>query len=205
MKNLSIIISTLALSLSAEASTAPTVTKANLDVAASTASWTGKKVSGTHTGKVAFKEGTFVYKKNKLSKGEVKIDLNSITNDDVKDAEYNKKLVDHLKGEDFFDAGKHPVATFKINSFSEIHNIIEGQPNLEAKGTLTIRGVTKPYTTKVFFTPNETGFGVKGKIMIDRTQFGLKYNSKKFFDLKKLGDKMIDDQFEVDLNLVAKK
>lgn len=206
MKNTTIALAALVLSINATANTAKTTTtKATLDVAASSATWTGKKVSGTHTGKVAFKEGTFEYKKNKLSKGEVKIDLNSITNDDLKDAEYNKKLVDHLKGEDFFNAGKYPVATFKINSFSEIHNITPGQPNLEVKGTLTIRGVSKPYSTKVFFTPNDTGFDVKGKILIDRTQFGLKYNSKKFFDLKKLGDKMIDDQFEVDLNLVAKK
>lgn len=179
--------------------------EAKLDVAASTATWTGKKVTGSHTGKVSFKDGEFEYKKGKLVKGEVEVDLTTITNEDVKDAEYNKKLVGHLKSEDFFNVEKFPTATFKINSFSEIHNITPGQPNLEAKGTLTIKGVTKPYSTKVFFTPNEHGFDVKGKVTVDRTQYGLKYNSKKFFDVKTLGDKMIDDAFEIDLNLVAKK
>ena len=46
---------------------------------------------------------------------------------------------------------------------------------------------------------------MKGKLIIDRTAYGLKYNSKKFFDAKALGDKIIDDNFEVDVNLIAKK
>ncbi len=212
MKNITFTIAALVLSFNAVANDnkptkpqAPATAKATLDTTASAAVWTGKKIAGPHTGKVNFKEGAFDYKKGKLTKGNVVIDLNSITNDDVKDADYNKKLVEHLKGEDFFNTAKFPTATFKITTFSEIYNIVEGQPNMEAKGTLTIKGVTKPYSTKVFFTPSETGFGVKGKILIDRTQFGLKYNSKKFFDPKALGDKLIDDTFEVDLNLVAKK
>lgn len=209
MKKLTLMIAALALSLSASANTAKKPAKAeafaNLDVAASTATWVGKKVTESHTGKVAFKGGKFGYKNKKLANGEVVIDLNTITNEDVKNAEYNKKLVDHLKGEDFFDAAKHPEATLKITSFSEIHNITPGQPNLEVKGTLTLRGVTKPITTKAFFTPNENGFEANGKLVLDRTQYGLKYNSKKFFDVKKLGDKLIDDNFEVDFKLVAKK
>lgn len=178
---------------------------AKLDVAASSAIWTGKKLAGTHTGKVALKEGSFEFKMNKFLKGEVVVDLTSITNEDVKDAGYNKKLVDHLKGEDFFDVAKFPVATFKIESMNEIHNFVAGQPNMELKGLLTIHGVTKPYSTKIFFTPNNFGYEIKGKILVDRTMFGLKYNSKKFFDPKALGDKLIEDTFEVDLNLVAKK
>lgn len=213
MKNIMIAFAALALSFNAAANTtkkaakkdAKTAVEAKLDTAASSATWTGKKVSGTHTGKVMFKDGEFQYKKGKLVSGEVDIDLTSITNEDLKDAEYNQKLVGHLKSEDFFYVEKFPVGTFKITSFSEIHNLVPGQPNLEAKGTLTLRGVTKPYSTKVFYTPTATGFEVKGKIEIDRTEFGLKYNSAKFFDVKKIGDKLINDKFEVDLNLVAKK
>ena len=211
MKNITFAIAALALSFNAMANTANKdnkVIKATVDVAASSATWTGKKLAGTHTGKVSFKSGEFEYKKNKLSKGEVVIDLTSITNEDLKDAEYNKKLIGHLKSEDFFNVEKFPTATFKINTFSEIHNIVAGQPDMELKGTLTIKGITKPYSTKVFMTPNEAGFDIKGKIMIERTQFGLKYNAKKFLStdkLKEIGDKLIDDNFEVEVNLVAKK
>ena len=209
MTKLTLIIAALTLSLNVMASDkakkGPSKVEAKLDTAASTATWVGKKVTGSHTGKVAFKDGEFEYKNGSVAKGEVEIDLTSISDTDQTDADYNKKLVTHLKSEDFFDVAKYPTATFKIKSLSEIHNIVAGQPNLEATGTLTIHGVTKPYSTKLFFTPNDNGFEAKGKLVIDRTLFGLKYKSKKFFDIKELGDKMIDDNFEVDFNLVAKK
>jgi polyisoprenoid-binding protein YceI len=212
MNKITLVLAALTITLNAGADTAKkpkTSAKgqenATLDVAASSATWTGKKVTGAHTGKVSFKDGEFEYKNGKLAKGEVDIDLTSITDEDLKDAEYNKKLTTHLKSDAFFDVEKFPTAKFKITSLSEIHNITPGQPDLEVKGTLTMRGVTKPIDTKVFFTPTATGFTVKGKLVIDRTLFGLKYNSKKFFDVKTLGDKLIDDNFEVDLNLVAKK
>lgn len=211
MKKLILMVAALTLSVSSMADVKKTklgsnnVSYANLDTASSTATWTGKKVTGSHTGKVAFKGGKFEYKKNKLVGGEVVVDLTSITNDDVTDPEYNKKLVGHLKSEDFFYVEKFPEAKLSVKSLSEIHNFTPGQPNLEVKGNLTIRGVTKPFNTKVFFTPNDNGFEAKGKLVIDRTQFGLKFRSKKFFDIKSLGDKLIEDNFEVDLNLVAKK
>lgn len=176
-----------------------------LDTGASKISWVGKKVAGSHHGTVAAKEGSFEVKNGVVSKGEVVVDLNTIADEDLTDAEYNKKLVTHLKSPDFFDVEKFPTATFKIDSFREVHNITPGEPNAIAKGMLTIRGITKRYEAKLFYTPSDTGFGVKGKIQIDRTQFGLKYNSKKFFDPKVLGDKLIDDKFEVNLDLVAKK
>ena len=124
MKNITIVIAALALSFNAVANTgkvenkpkptaaakaeakAPATAKATLDTAASTATWTGKKVTGSHTGKISFKDGEFEYKKGKLVKGELDMDLTSITNDDVKDAEYNKKLVEHLKNADFFNVEK---------------------------------------------------------------------------------------------------
>jgi len=181
------------------------IDKATLDVTASSATWTAKKLAGTHTGKISFKEGEFEFKKGKLVKGEVEADLNSITDEDLKDADSNKKLLGHLKSEDFFDTAKFPVATFKITSMNDVYSIVAGQPNLDVKGMLTIHGITKPFQTKVFYTPSDTGFSVTGKITIERTQYGLKYHSKKFFDPKVLGDKLIEDQFDVELNLVAKK
>jgi polyisoprenoid-binding protein YceI len=176
-----------------------------IDPAASKIAWVGKKIAGPHSGTVGVKEGQFEIKSKGVTKGEIVIDLNNIVCEDLKDPEYNAKLVGHLKGEDFFDVAKHPTATFKIDSFQEVMNFRPGEPNAVAKGKLTIRGVTKPYETKLFFNAKDDTVTFTGKMMIDRTQFGLKYNSKKFFDPKALGDKLIDDQFEVDLNLVAKK
>ena len=176
-----------------------------LDLTASKATWSGKKVTGTHTGTVAFKEGKFEVKNHTIASGEVVVDLNTIVDEDVKDAEWNKKLITHLKSPDFFDVAKNPTATFKITTFTEVQSFAPGEPNAIAKGTLTVHGITHPSEVKLFYTPSDTGFTAKGKLTIDRTLYGLKYNSKKFFDPKTLGDKLIDDNFDVDLSLVAKK
>ncbi|MBI2723075.1 MAG: YceI family protein, partial [Bacteroidetes bacterium] len=51
-------------------------------------------------------------------------------------------------------------------------------------------------------TMDSAQFTAASKFNIDRTDFGLKYNSKKFFaDIK---DKAIGDIIEFDLNLTAK-
>jgi polyisoprenoid-binding protein YceI len=176
-----------------------------VDAANSKVVWLGKKIKGEHTGTIAVKEGTIDYKGNDIVGGKVVIDIKSLTNTDLTDAEYNKKLVDHLKGADFFDAEKFPTATFKITKFEEIHTFAPGEPNALVKGSLTIRGKTKPFESKLFYTAKDGKAEIKGKMEIDRTQFGLKYSSKKFFSLEKLGDKMIEDLFTVDLNLVAMK
>ncbi len=176
-----------------------------LDPSASYAVWTGRKLGGTHSGKILFKGGRFEFQNNTLSGGEIVADLTSITNEDVKDPSNKQKLLAHLTGEDFFNVTQHPVEKFKIKSANELHNIVEGQPNVEISGALLIRGVEKPYSTQVMMNPIEKGFEIKGKIVIDRTRFGLKYHSKKYFDVKELGDKLIDDRFELDLHLVAKR
>ena len=47
-------------------------------------------------------------------------------------------------------------------------------------------------------TPKATG-----KLVVDRSKYDIKYNSKSFFD--NLGDKMIHDDFTIDVKLVAAK
>ena len=57
----------------------------------------------------------------------------------------------------------------------------------------------------MFVDDTKDGFKAKGKLVVDRTVYGLKYNSKKFFDPKALGDKLINDNFDVDFEFTAKK
>jgi len=40
--------------------------------------------------------------------------MNTIICTDLEDAEYNQKLVGHLKSDDFFGVEKYPIATFKV-------------------------------------------------------------------------------------------
>src|SRR4051812_6973102 len=88
----------------------------DLDPGASHLRWTGKKVTGQHTGTVALKSGKIDIDGRKLKGGKFEIDMTSIADEDLKDADYNKKLVGHLKSDDFFGVEKHPVATFEIKT-----------------------------------------------------------------------------------------
>lgn len=53
-------------------------------------------------------------------------------------------LEKHLQGEDFFDAAKYPVMTFKSNKLK-----FEGDKLVSAEGDFTLHGVTKPVTLKL--------------------------------------------------------
>lgn len=178
----------------------------NVDPAASSLTWTGKKVTGEHTGKIAVKGGSFKVKGDmSVLKGNIIADMKSITNDDIKDAEYNKKLVGHLASDDFFNSEKFPTAELKITKLVIGQTFAPGTPNADAEGTITIKGKTQPVKFKATFVPNpkDSSFEATGSLNIDRTQFGIKYGSGKFFE--NLGDKMINDEFKVDFKIVAKK
>ncbi|MBC7397113.1 MAG: YceI family protein [Bdellovibrionales bacterium] len=205
MKKLTLSLFLLAFSLPALAAKPAAPATLKLDTQVSKAVWTGKKISGSHTGFVLFKEGSFQMKNGAPASGRVVVDMTSVTCEDLKnDPESKAKLEKHLKGPDFFNIEKYPTAEFKMKSFEEMQTFAPGGPNAIARGDLTVRGVTHPAEVRFVYTPNDIGFTAKGKLQIDRTAHGVKYNSKKFYDMKALGDKLIEDQFEVELDLSAK-
>ncbi|HWV29812.1 MAG TPA: YceI family protein, partial [Dyadobacter sp.] len=73
----------------------------------------------------------------------------------------------------------------------------------DVTGDLTIKGITKPVTFPVTVKTTATGAEATGKLVVDRSKYDIKYNSKSFFD--NLGDKMIHDDFSIDVKLVAAK
>ena len=78
--------------------------------------WVGYKVTGSHDGHVEIEKGYIVKKDDLIIGGEVIIDMQSITVDDIKDVEKNGWLASHLKNEDFFDVIKFPKSRLKILS-----------------------------------------------------------------------------------------
>jgi len=160
--------------------------------------WLGKKVTGEHTGKIALKEGTLVMDGAKLSGGKLVADLTTITCTDLTDKEYNGKLIGHLKSDDFFSVEKNPTATFVITKATP-----KSAGVYDVTGDLTIKGITKPVTLPVTVTTTATGAEATGKLVVDRSKYDIKYNSKSFFE--GLGDKMIHDDFSIDFKLVAAK
>ena len=169
----------------------------NIDVDKSVLTWNGKKVTGEHTGPVKAEKGYLTLNGNQLKGGLVSIDLRTMTSTDLKDnKEYHDKLINHLKSDDFFSVAKHPVATFKITKVKATAGNVA-----DVTGDLTIKGITNPVTFPVTYSVSGNTLTASGKATINRAKFEIKYGSKSFFD--NLGDKVIYDDFTVDMNIVA--
>lgn len=160
--------------------------------------WVGKKVTGQHDGTLQLKSGEFSVDDKGSVSGKFVVDMTSIKVLDIEDPEYNKKLKDHLESDDFFSVKKHPTATFELKSSKKT-----GKDTYEFGGDLTIKGIKKPinFTGKLHHSANKAH--VEADLKIDRTKWDVKYNSGKFFDIKKLGDKLIDDEISIGLNVHA--
>lgn len=121
---------------------------------------------------------------------EFSIDVNSIDTD-------NEMRDKHLIADDFFDAAKYPKMTFKSTSFKKV-----SANKYVLTGNLTIHGITKPAkfdvtyggTAKDGYGNVKAGFKAKG--IINRFDYGLKYNS-----LTEAGGATLGKDVEIDLKL----
>ncbi|GAB1450427.1 YceI family protein [Draconibacterium sp.] len=169
-----------------------------IDTKASKVYWKGKKVTGEHTGYVAIDKGQIWVEKNNVVGAEVNMDMNSIVCTDLKDDGTNKKLVGHLKSDDFFSVEKHPTAKFEITSMTKANKA--GEYNV--KGNMTIKGASHEINFPAQVAMENGKVKAKGTAVIDRTKWKIQYGSGKFFE--GLGDKMIYDDFEITFDISAK-
>lgn len=190
---------TLALSTSAFAQTATKeqTTTYKVDTQKTKINWEGSKVTGKHNGTVSVKNGNLVFKGAELTGGEIVVDMNSMTVTDLaSDKATADKFLGHMKSPDFFDTQKFPESKLMIKSTKKNGN------DLDVTGDLTMIGKTQPVTFKVtdwkWTDKMVTG---KANVKVDRTKYGLKYGSGQFF--KGLGDKMIHDEFTLNIDLTA--
>lgn len=174
----------------------PDAEKFQVDTKQSSLLWTGRKVTGEHTGTVQVSAGELKVEGKSISQGNFEIDLSSITVTDISDEGANSKLVGHLKSDDFFSVEKHPKAKFVLNS--AIHKA--GNEYL-VKGDLTIKGITNKIEFPALIVREDKKLTATAKINVDRTKYDIKFRSTNFFE--NLGDKAIDNNFELDLKLVA--
>lgn len=169
-----------------------------VDVQKSNIAWNGKKVAGQHSGNIKLTGGTLSLNDGKLSNGSFNINMNSITCTDLQ-GEWADKLVGHLKADDFFGVEKFPTSSFVITKVSPAS---AGTVNIS--GNLTIKGITKAisFPASMSVSGNTLTASAKG-VKVDRTRYDIRYGSKSFFD--SIGDKAIDDEFTLDITLVATK
>jgi polyisoprenoid-binding protein YceI len=170
--------------------------KAEVDLKKSSVEWTGKKLTGEHYGNVALTKGELLFKDIKLSGGSFEIDMTSITCSDISDDKSNKRLVDHLKSEDFFAVAKFPTAKFVITKAD-----LTGTNNYNISGDLTIKGITHTITFPATVNIVSGVTSATATIVFDRSKYDIKFGSQSFFE--NLGDKLVYDDVEMKINLVA--
>jgi polyisoprenoid-binding protein YceI len=172
-------------------------TSFKVDATQSNLAWTAKKVTGGHTGSVKIAKGEVLVDKHKVVGGSIEMDMTSIS-----DVDKSERLVNHLKSDDFFSAGKFPVSTFKITKMSPIKGAKAGSPNCIVEGDLTIKGISNPLSFPATIqVKGNTLTATSETIIIDRIKYDIKFRSASFFSA--IGDKAIEDTFTVKFNLVA--
>ncbi len=175
-----------------------------IDPAASKVEWlAGKKIGSSHNGEVKVKSGEVqTDKKGKISTAKIVVDMKTISNMDLQsDPGNQKKLVGHLASDDFFKVDKFPESTFNITSITPKEG---AKDEYMVKGELTMLGKSGPVEFPAKITADKGTLTGTAKVTIDRLKWNLQYGSGSIF--KKLtADKIINDTFDLTLNLVAKK
>lgn len=121
---------------------------------------------------------------------EFSVDANSINTE-------NEMRDNHLKSADFFNAAQYPKMSFKTTAWKKV-----GPQNYTLEGDLTIRDVTKPISFAVVYGGTmqdgygNTKAGFKATAVINRFDFGLKWNS-----LTEAGGAVVGKDVRITLNL----
>jgi len=174
-----------------------------VDTTASVIEWKGEKPTGTHTGTIKLSQGTFKANDSVVESGTFVVDMKSLEVTDL-EGEDKLKLESHLMGTvegkegDFFNVEKYPNTTFEVTGISQK----DGKTMLQ--GNLTMKEETKNVEFPVSISMNgDTLELTSDSFVIDRTKWGVNYGSKSVFDT--LGDKFINDEIELTINLKAYK
>lgn len=179
--------------------------KYTVNTAESTIDWTGSKPTGKHTGTINLSEGEFSVKNDSVESGKFVIDMNSITVTDLEAGNGKEDLEAHLKGlgkedtaDHFFNVKKYPTGTF------EITGITQEAGKTMVEGNLTLKETTKniKFPATITVTPEAVTL-TSENFKINRTLWSVNYSSKSIFD--NLGDKYVDDEIELKVNIKATK
>lgn len=172
------------------------VMAAKVDLSKSSVTWVGSKVTGSkHNGTINLKNADIVFKKGQPASGKIVIDMSTIKDLDLTDPKWNKKLTNHLNSPDFFDVEKFKTSQFEFSSVKK-----NSAKDYTLKGKLTLKDVTHPFSVNAKVTSSTKKHQVvESSFKFDRTKYGIKYNSGKFF--QNLGDKMISDEIDVSVKL----
>ncbi len=174
----------------------------NLDLKKSQIEWKGKKITSSHNGTIDIASGNLEIKNKEIVGGEFVIDMNSIVCLDIENSNYNLKLVNHLKSEDFFNIEKFPTSKIVIKKVVKLkENDKKWTHNIYAD--LTIKGITKEiiFSSKIEVDANSI-VTAYAEFTVDRSQYDVEFGSTTFFP--NLADKAIENDMYFKVNLSTK-
>lgn len=165
--------------------------KLNLDHKNSSISWTGKAAFNAYalTGSLQAKSGEIEIENDSIKKLEVIIDMKSLHHS-------NKDLKKHLRNKDFFEVKKYQTAFFTLTNPVKIT-----AGKIVLVGNMTIKNITKKEEIEVEINKNEI-VNIKFNTNLDRTKYGVKFNSPSFF--KSMKENAIADEFILKSELIFK-
>ena len=172
-----------------------------INVDSSVIKWTGRKVTGEHSGTLNLSDGFVIWNGKSITGGKITFDMTSIKNTDIESPEWKQKLEDHLKAEDFFHTDSFPHVILEIKRQT---TIIEENKTIRegVLADLTIRDMTHEIKFPFILTQSKNILTGEGSVDIDRTLYNIQYKSGKFFD--DLGNHLIYDDFTVQFRVQTK-
>lgn len=199
MKQSLTLFAALAIALGAFANTEDGTTRYKVDANSSSITWHATKVTGEHMGTVDVANGYLSVTDGELVAANIIANMETIRCTDL-EGEWGDKLVGHLNSDDFFNVSEHKTSSFTLRNIEAL-NAPKGDATHTVTGDFTIRGITKSITFEAKVSDNAGKLSIEGSVILDRSQFDVKYGSGSFFD--NLGDNLIHDNFTVGFNLVA--
>jgi polyisoprenoid-binding protein YceI/rhodanese-related sulfurtransferase len=172
-----------------------------IDRERSLVTWTGRNLGGRHTGNLAISGGELTIEGGQLVGGRIGIDMKSLSNTDLEQADYRTMLISHLLSEDFFEVSRYPGAEAVLKGWRPIPEATPGRPNYQIDADLTIKGITHPVQFNALIAPQPDCIKAQATLEIDRTAWNITYGSGRLFE--KLGMHLVNDMITLDFFLVA--
>ncbi len=173
-----------------------------LDLEQSEIQWTGRNLLNRHVGTLKFSKGTLIFEDGVLSGGDFEIDWDSLACIDLAGTPLHDVLMHHLKDHDFFDVAAYPAPTIRITRSEMIPGASPGENDLRIGAEMTLKGLTNAFSFEAATGRDAEGhYALQASFALDRSYWGVKYASGKFF--KNLGIHRVNDMLEFGLKLVS--
>lgn len=151
---------------------------------ASTISFIGSKVTGSHDGGFHEFSGTIrVNGTEVLAGSEIRINMDSTWSD-------NERLTRHLKSADFFEVETYPESVFTITGIDPAGD------QQQVTGNLNLHGVVKSISFPALIRVSDEAVTVSAEFAINRKDFNINYPGRP--------DDLIRDQVVIKLDVTAR-